>query len=149
MRNPLTRSNPTTFSPSSLFDEFFNRTLENQKNWDSRNSWNRGSDIIEYEDYYELKIDMPGMEKDDISIELENNVLRVYGTRSETYGNEEEDGSYLHHGRRKSSFSQQIKLDNTINNEKISATFENGVLNVNLPKREELNETNSKKIEIN
>lgn len=103
-------------------------------------------DIKENEEAYTLKADLPGVSKEDIQLDYTDNVFTV-GAHQETKKDEEDDeGNYIRRERSSRSYSRQFVLKN-VNEEGIKATFENGLLKVELPKKEE-EEPKTKKIEI-
>lgn len=82
----------------------------------------------EKEDAYQVRLDLPGVSKEDISLEIEEGLLQVTAVRKfNSSGNEADNSQEL----RKS-----VRLPEDVNEEAISATVENGVLSVNLPKSE-------------
>jgi HSP20 family protein len=92
-------------------------------------------DIKETKDHYLVSFDMPGVKKEDIKIELQNNHLVISGERQ--YEMKEEDGeATLRHERAYGKFERTFILPTTVSAEKIEAHYENGVLNVALPKAE-------------
>lgn len=92
-------------------------------------------DINETKDHYLVSFDMPGVKKEDIKIEVQNNQLVISGERQREV--KEEDGeTTLRHERVYGKFERTFTLPNSINTDKIEAHYENGVLNVALPKAE-------------
>jgi HSP20 family protein len=92
-------------------------------------------DISETKDHYMLSFDVPGIRKEDIKIEVEENRLVIAGERQrEVKANGDE--SALRHERVYGKFERTFTLPNSINVDKIEAHYENGVLNVALPKAE-------------
>ncbi|MEN0059797.1 MAG: Hsp20/alpha crystallin family protein [Bdellovibrio sp.] len=92
-------------------------------------------DIKETKDHYLVSFDMPGVKKEDIKIEVQNNQLVISGERQ--YEMKEEEGeSTLRHERAYGKFERTFTLPTTVNTDKIEAHYENGVLNVALPKAE-------------
>lgn len=101
-------------------------------------------DIKETKGHYLVSFDMPGVKKEDIKIEVQNNQLIISGERQ--YEMSEEDGeTTLRHERSYGKFERTFALPTTINVDMIEAHYENGVLNVALPKAEE---TKGKTIQI-
>jgi HSP20 family protein len=92
-------------------------------------------DINETKNHYMVTFDMPGLKKDDIKIEVQGNQLVVMGERHREF--QEQDGeATLRHERLYGKFERTFVLPNSINADKIEAHYENGVLNVALPKAE-------------
>lgn len=92
-------------------------------------------DIKETKDHYLVSFDMPGVKKEDIKIEVENNQLVISGERQYQM-NQEEGESTLRHERAHGRFERTFVLPTTVNTDKIEAHYENGVLNVAIPKAE-------------
>ncbi len=91
--------------------------------------------IEETKDAYKISVELPGMEKDDIDIEIKDNVLTISGEKKEETRSEE--GTFYRRERRFGKFSRSINLPNDINANSISAEYKNGVLMLVLPKTEE------------
>lgn len=100
-------------------------------------------DIREADGEYVVDAELPGVSKDEISIDVENETLCISVKREENIN--QDDKNYLHRERRVSSMSRTIRLADTKLNE-IKAKLENGVLTVTIPKREKAD--TSRKIEI-
>lgn len=110
----------------------------------------RGSDpaanIIEHPESFELNLAAPGLKKEDFKINLDNNVLTI---SSELENEKHEEGKNF---TRKEffygSFSRSFTLPKTINIDKIKAEYENGILTVMLPKKDEAKVDIKKEIKI-
>jgi len=99
-------------------------------------------DIFETKDFYTLKLEMPGVKKDDLDITLDNNELEIKGT----VHNEIAGGKQLRYSEYElSNYTRRFKTGNDINRDNIEAGLENGVLTVVLHKSEA---AKPKKIEI-
>lgn len=92
-----------------------------------------------------LTAELPGLRREDISIDLENNVLSISGEKTETREEGDEERRYHVYERHFGSFSRSFTLPRTIDAANIVATFDNGVLTVKLPK---VPEAKGRKIEI-
>ena len=90
--------------------------------------------IIENKGEVTLTVDMPGVRKEDLSISIENSELRVAGKRTE----EDREGRYLVMERRQGDFANSFTLDETIDQNNVEATLENGLLTVKLHLKEEV-----------
>ncbi|MFA7381070.1 MAG: Hsp20/alpha crystallin family protein [Bacteroidia bacterium] len=101
-------------------------------------------DIVEKDNQFEVHASLPGLKKEDIKIDLKNDVLTISGERK--FQNEQKEAKYhlveSHYG----SFSRSFSLPETVNKESIQAEFKDGILNLILPKAEP--KDNSLKIEI-
>jgi HSP20 family protein len=105
--------------------------------------WMPSVDISETETDIVLKADMPGMKKEDVDIELENNVLTLKGEKKEEH-EEKEKERYLYE-RSYGSFQRSFTLPSTVDETKVTAEFTEGVLKVTLPKS---GQPRGRKIEI-
>jgi HSP20 family protein len=104
------------------------------------------ANIIENNDSFELHIAAPGMKKDDFRINLENSVLTVSVEREDQVT--DEGKNYTRKEFYYGSFSRSFTLPKTIDLDKIKADYENGILKVMLPKREEARVEMKKEIKI-
>lgn len=96
--------------------------------------WSPPVSVSESKDELLLTAELPGMKGDDISIELENNVLTVSGHKLEESREDDEERNYHVYERSFGSFSRSFTLPRTVDGNGIVATFDNGVLTVTLPK---------------
>jgi HSP20 family protein len=97
--------------------------------------WIPAMDLLETDDHFVLRADLPGMSESDVSIELEDNVLTVSGERKAEH--EEKREGFYRVERAFGSFSRSLTLPKGIDAERVSAGFDNGVLEVRIPKPEE------------
>jgi len=106
-------------------------------------AWGMPLDVVENEDAYLVKANIPGIDPKDIEITFTDNVLTIKGElKSEDEVNEPR---YHMRERRYGAFSRSISVGDRINGDKITASYENGVLTLSLPKAEE---AKPKRIEI-
>lgn len=122
----------------SYFDDFFDDFF----NTPTKNNALLSTDILDHEDSYELKIDVPGFEKEEIKASLENGYLSISAAR--TSDNKEENGRYVRQERINNSVVRKFYVGENITEEDISAKLENGVLSINVPKKKE--EVKTKKL---
>ncbi len=106
--------------------------------------WLPAVNVEETKEELVLTAELPGMNQEDVEIELENNVLTVRGSKEQTR-EESEDRRYHLWERRWGSFQRSFTLPRTVSPERIAATFENGVLTIHMPK---VAEARSRRIEI-
>jgi len=92
-------------------------------------------DIAEDDHNITLQAEIPGVKMEDLKITLENNVLTITGERK--FKEEEKKENYHRIERRYGKFTRSFTLPTGVDAEKVNAVFENGVLNITLPKREE------------
>ncbi len=97
-----------------------------------RQSWTPSIDVIETDDAIKLKAELAGMDPSDISIEVQDNVLTVSGERR--FEEEVKEDKYYRIERRYGSFSRSLALPQTVDESRIEARYDNGVLEVSVPK---------------
>ena len=105
--------------------------------------WFPKVDIFENKDHLVLEAELPGMTRDDFDLSFENNVLTLKGERK--FEKKTDEGSYHRVERSYGNFTRSFTLPQTVTAEGAQAEFDNGVLHVTLPKREEVK---ARKIEI-
>lgn len=114
----------------SLLNEFFNSENHTQSN--SEVYFNPSANIIEGADDYSVELALPGWEKKDVSINVDNDRLTITGkvekSEARTYLRQEFGGT---------NFEKTFHLPESVAGEKISAKLENGILRLTVPKREE------------
>jgi len=98
-------------------------------------TWSPAVDIFETEGEIIVKAELPGMERKDISLHLENNVLSLRGERK--FEKETKDENYHRIERSYGAFSRSFSIPATVDEEKIRAEYKDGVLNIVLPKKEQ------------
>jgi HSP20 family protein len=127
----------TKFFSNSFLDEFFNHSIgeflanDLQANLPAVN-------VTETDESYQLELAAPGFNKQDFSLNIENGHLTVNAKKEEkTEENDNGKNRYVRREFRYESFSRSFKLPNTVNQDAISAVYENGILNIQLPKKED------------
>lgn len=108
---------------------------ESSRECSQERQWLPAMDVSETDDAYIVEADVPGISKEDIAIEVVGNVVTIKGERKHEAG--EEEKGYRRVERNYGSFERSFKVPDGFNAEAIEAKFENGVLSVTLPKREE------------
>lgn len=93
------------------------------------------TDIAEYDDNYELVVELPGVKKEDLKISVENGVLTIGGERK--HYNFPEGTKVLHHESYTHPFKRSFELPSEVNAGAISAELKEGVLRISLPKSEQ------------
>ena len=128
---------------TDLFSNIFDSDFVDNFN---RRALDPAANIMENPDSFELDLAAPGMKKEDFKINLENNILTI---SSETQDEKvEESKNYTRKEFFFGSFSRSFTLPKTIDLEKIKADYENGILKVMLPKKEEAKLDIKKEIRI-
>jgi HSP20 family protein len=137
----MVKMNPLPFEKTfnSLFEDLFQNLPGNL----SGSEWNRqtgiGSvpvNINESPEGYRLDIVAPGMDKSDFKVNLDKNILTVSAEKKSETKSENEKQIRREFAFR--SFSRSFKVDDSIDSAKIEAKYENGILHLSLPKREEV-----------
>ncbi len=113
------------------FEEMMNRLFNEPA---GTRPWTPSVDISETDNELVLKADVPGVKLEDINIEVENGTLSLSGTR--TFSEEQNSGNYHRQERFYGSFRRAFLLPETVDLDKVAASYENGVLTVAMPKKE-------------
>ena len=137
-----------TFSPWGDLDDVSNRMQRffDEAMFPSREGgWTPAVSVSETADELVLSAELPGLKEEDISIEFENSVLSISGEKTETISEGDEERRYHLFERRFGSFTRSFTLPRTVDGNNITATYDQGVLTVKLPK---VAEAKGRKIEI-
>jgi HSP20 family protein len=108
-----------------------------------RGAWAPSIDIYENKDHIVLEAELPGMKQEDFDLSIENNVITLRGERK--FEKTDETDNYHRVERSYGAFTRSFTLPQTVSAEGATAEYNNGVLRVTLPKREE---TKSRRIEV-
>ena len=133
----------TVFSDTQLnrlFNDFFGRATQEQ----NLTTWAPAVDIYEAEQELVVKADLPDIKPEELDIRVENNILTIRGERK--FEKKVDEKNYLRVERAYGSFSRSFSLANTVNTEAIKADYQDGVLTLRIPKREE---AKPKQIKVN
>jgi HSP20 family protein len=116
-------------TPASLFDRYFNDAFQNI----SRElNFRPQVDVAETEKSFELSFSLPGLKKEEIKINLEGNVLTVSGERK--LNKEQKNKNFHSVETQYGSFSRSFELPETVEINKIDASYKDGLLSIELPK---------------
>ncbi len=141
---PLVKSRRNT---PSLFDDFFGSNFWNDLYEKSGFKATPGVNVYEGKDNYEIEVAAPGLEKKDFHIDVKDSILTVSSEKKEE--KEKKEGNKVVFSEfNYTSFSRSFQLPDGIDINKISASHQNGILKVTLPKREEYIEKAPRMIEI-
>ena len=108
-----------------------------------KEAWAMAMDVSEDESNVIVKADLPGLKKEEIKISLEDNILTIRGERKAE--EEKKDRNYHRIERSYGTFERSMDLDVAVDESKIKATYQDGVLEIVLPRKEK---THSRQIEI-
>ena len=128
---------------SDAFQNFFDNDFVDMFN---RKGMDPLANILEHPDSFELDLAAPGLKKDDFKIHLENNILTISSELKDEVS--EESRNYTRKEFHYSTFSRSFTLPRTVDLEKIRADYENGILKVMLPKKEDARVDIKKEIKI-
>lgn len=90
-------------------------------------------DIVDRSDHYEIKVDLPGIRKEDVKVNLEHGVLTIEASHQEEK-TEEKDGKVIRKERRTGRFMRSFTLGDNVQDKDIQANFKDGVLTIEVPK---------------
>ena len=133
----------------SIFDRFFNNDLMdwNLNNFSSTNTSLPAVNVKENENEFVIDVAAPGMSKKDFKINFHNNVLTISSEKKEE--KEDKSESYARKEFSYQSFQRSFTVaENTIDSDKIDAKYNDGILHITLPKREEVKPKPMREIKI-
>ncbi len=131
----LIRFQPAVTTLSDFFDEALNGNFFSRWNRELPETAYPTVDIVEGKDGFHIKADMPGLDKKDIKVEVENGVLTISGEKKEEKV-EQEKNRYYHLERTYGSFCRSFRLPDNVSSENVDAKYANGVLELTLKKIE-------------
>lgn len=135
---------PMLWSNGDVFDEmdnFFNGMFGEESPYRNCNRQFENmtslmkTDVIEKENGYELQAELPGFNKEDIKIDLKDDVLTISAAHTDNKDEKDENGKYIRRERRSSSYQRSFRVEG-LKPEDIIAQYRNGVLTVDLPKKQ-------------
>jgi HSP20 family protein len=124
----VVKPEPFTREIDRVFDAFFGQTDQGRR-------WVPPMDLVEAEDHFVLKADLPGLSEGDVSIEVQDGTLTISGERKAEH--EQREKGWYRIERSFGSFNRSLTLPDGVDPERIEASFDNGVLEVRIPKPEE------------
>lgn len=134
------RNHVTTYDPFRLFDEMERSFFKGSELGDFR------ADIRDTGDAYELEADLPGVKKEDIKVDLDNNYLTISAERHAEKDEKDKKGNYVRRERSYGSYSRSFDVTG-VQTEQITAEYTDGVLKLHLPKKQEAL-PNTRRLEI-
>lgn len=142
--NLITRN--SLFDFDSLLDNFWAPLSADEATASRQGTFTPRVDVTEKKDHYELTAELPGVDKKDLDVTLDNGVLTI-SAESRFEDKEEKDGRVIRQERRYGRYSRSFNLGTDVSEKDIQAEFKNGVLSLTVPKLEEKAPV-SKRIEI-
>jgi HSP20 family protein len=135
------------FDLPALFDDFVSRDLFTPT-FNTTGVTTPAVNIIETPEEFQLEMVAPGMKKSDFKVELQNDVLTVSYEHDHNREGEKRNVKYTTHEFNYHSFSRSFSLPETVAAEKIKAKYEEGILSLIIPKKEESKSKPAKQIKI-
>jgi HSP20 family protein len=131
----------------SMWDDFFDRE------WFGnvpavRNFSTPAVNVKETEGAFEVEVAAPGLKKDDFTINLDRKVLTISSKKEEKQEEKDEEGNYTRREFSYRSFARSFTLPELVDEEKITASYEDGVLLITIPKKEEAIAQAARQIDI-
>jgi HSP20 family protein len=131
MRQTFGRMVPDVDWPDFRFS-LPHRTFEHLKNWPDLDAMVPPVDLVERNGNFEVQVELPGLTQDQIEVKLAGGMMTIKGEKSSE--KVEDDENYHLRERSYGSFQRSFRLPDSVDVDKVSALFENGVLKVTLPK---------------
>jgi HSP20 family protein len=125
----LMKPEPFTREVDRLFDAFFGGESTAGRRWVPP------MDLVEAEDHFVLKADLPGLSEKDVAIEIQDGTLKISGERKAEH--EEREQGWYRIERSFGAFNRSLSLPEGVDPEGVTAEFDNGVLELRIPKPEE------------
>jgi len=119
----------------AYWDDFFNDGFFNQLNSATSNSNIPAVNVSEDESGYTIEVAAPGLSRKDFNLEVDDDILTISTEQKES--KEEKKQNYLRKEFNYHSFKRSFRLPETVDQEKIRATHESGILTLSLPRKEE------------
>lgn len=131
------------------FNSFLNDFFGEELNFVNGGSNAPAVNVKEEATHFSLEVSAPGRNKEAFNIKIDNKVLSISSEWKPETEEEVETGKYTRREFRYGNFERSFTLPNTVEGDKINARYENGILYLNLPKREEAQDKGTRSIEIN
>jgi len=117
-----------------MFDKFFRSDVADGGSFFPA-PWSPAADVAEHDDKYVVSVELPGVNKEDVNITMQDNVLVIRGEKKQEKETKESD--YRRFERSYGSFQRTFALPISVKTENIDAAYKDGILTVTLPKAEE------------
>ena len=132
---------PSIFG-GNLFDEFFDDSFDRAffggRNplYGKREKNLMKTDVREVENHYEVDIDLPGFKKDEVNVELKNGYLTIQASKGLDKDESDKKGKYIRQERYAGACSRSFYVGEDVEAGEVAAKFENGILQLSIPKKE-------------
>ena len=131
-----------------FFDDFYKPAVRREPASRHPMNWGNGlmkTDVKETEAGFELDIDLPGLKKEDVQAELKDGYMKITATSRQDKEDKDDNGKYIRRERFTGTCSRTFYVGDAVTEEDIKARFENGVLKVQIPKKEAVPEVEQQK----
>jgi len=135
----LVRWEPRRNLTKGLLDDFFDMIEtpnRGRRSWFDGGMWSPAVDLIDKQDKLVAKVELPGVEKKDVKLSLNDSNLTIQGEMKKDEESKKED--YYYRERAYGNYSRTISLPTEIDKERIKAKFKNGILEITMPKKPEV-----------
>jgi HSP20 family protein len=132
---PIAELNTLQNEMNRLFNTFFDAPVTTGRGGVPGRRWIPPMDLVETEDHYVLRADLPGLAEEDVTVELVDNVLTISGERKAEHEAQQE--GYYRLERPFGGFSRSLTLPDGVNPDAVQAHFDRGVLEIRIPKPEQ------------
>ena len=133
---------PSLFEPLTSFDReidtMFDKFMRGGTADDSSfavSHWMPAVDVAEHDEEYQVKVELPGVSKDDVKITMQDNILTIHGEKKQE--KESKSSNYHRVERSYGSFQRSFTLPTSVKHDTIEASYKDGILTIALPKAEE------------
>jgi HSP20 family protein len=133
----------------NLFDRLFDDEFDfwNRRNFALTQTTVPSVNIKETTEGFEVEVAAPGFDKSDFNIEIDNDVLTI-SSEKQVEDEVKEDEKFTKREFSYQAFSRSFSLPETVNGDKITARYDNGILKINIPKKEEAKPKPARQIKI-
>ena len=134
----LVKWTPNPMDISNEFDDMFRTVFHSDLKYPlkTKPNWKPEIDIKESDNLFQINTDLPGLTKKDIKVSIKGDQLTISGERKRISDNENDH--YYYRERSVGKFNRSFNLPESINKDKIQASFKNGILSIELEKHEEI-----------
>lgn len=132
----------------SLLENFFGRDIMDFDGFSQKRSNVPAVNIQENEHEFQIDVAAPGMKKEDFKLNLDNNVLTISSEKEHKNEEKDEKGNYTRREFSYQSFARSFSLPEMVNADQIKANYNDGILRISLPKKEEAKKRAPRSIDI-
>ena len=129
-----------------MFDDFFTPAVPAARRATSNTTGLMNTDVKEFNDRYELEIDLPGYKKEDVQASLKDGYMTITAQHEESKEEKDDEGKYIRRERYSGHCSRSFYVGDIVTEEDIQAKFADGILKIEIPKKEYKPEIEEKKM---